>query len=242
MRKRKMGEDGQAMVEFAITFPILLLLVLSIIQIAIMANTAAMVNYAAFCGARTAAVFIPRYDVGGILGLTDDGPNEISYFKKYGKIHLAVAMALAPVSPPFSEVGLNIPGISFFAGILNGLYSSIPSGAFGDIANGFDRFTYAYIATSGVDFGQSGVLIGDEPHDLDAGTGSDLANRGDITIRVKYLMNLRIPVANACLSQFRQFLIANLLAGGREHFWMLEGLCTIQNEGACIDSDYQVDQ
>lgn len=242
MRQRKLGEDGQAMVEFAISFPILLILVLSIIQIAIMANTSAMVNYAAFCGARSAAVFLPRYDTGGLMGFVDEGPNEISYFKKYAKIHLAVAMAMTPVSPPFSQVGVNIPGISFFASFLNSLYSSVPSGVFGDIADGFDRFTYAYIATLGLDFGQSGILIGDDPHDLHSGTGDTVTNRGDITVRVKYLMNLRIPVANAVLSEFKWYLLANLLAGGREHFWILEGVCTLPNEGQCIDSDYQVNQ
>lgn len=242
MRKRTMGDDGQAMVEFAITFPILLLLVLSIIQIAIMANTSAMVNYAAFCGARSAAVFLPQYSVGGLMGFVDDDPNVISPFKKYAKIHLAVAMALAPVSPPFSEVGLAIPGINIFAGFLGSLYGGIPPGVFGDMADGFDRFTYAYLATLGLDFGQSGVLIGDDPHDLYSGTGDSVTDRGDITVRVKYLMNLRIPVANAVLSQFKWYLIANLLAGGQAHFWVLEGVCTLPNEGEVGDPDYQVNQ
>lgn len=242
MRRRNMGEEGQAMVEFAITFPILLLLVLSIIQIAIMANTAAMVNYASFCGARSAAVFLPRYSTGGVTGMIDDGPNKISSFKKYAKIHLAIAMALAPVSPPFSKVAINIPGIGIFASFLSSLYSAVPAGVFGDLANGFDRFTYAYVATLGLDFGQSGVFIGNDPHNLDSGTGKSLPDRGDITIRVKYLMNLQIPVANAVLAQFKWYLLANLLSGGYEHFWVMEGVCTLPNEGKCLSSNYEVQQ
>lgn len=49
--------SGQSLVEAAIAFPILLLAILGIMQMALLHNAEAMVRYAAFCAARTAIVF-----------------------------------------------------------------------------------------------------------------------------------------------------------------------------------------
>ncbi len=59
---RSLGKDegGQAMTEFAIVFPVVFILVLVFIQAFVLLATRHMVNYAAFCAARSAIVFYPE--------------------------------------------------------------------------------------------------------------------------------------------------------------------------------------
>ena len=59
-KRTQKGESGQAMVEFAVVFPVLFLLFLTILQTAMLLTARQMVNYAAFCSARSAIVWIPE--------------------------------------------------------------------------------------------------------------------------------------------------------------------------------------
>ena len=78
--KYKNYEDGQAMVEFVISFPILLLLFFVIIQAGLLYIARHITNYAAFCAARTAIVQIP------------DNPDE-----SLNKIERSAAIACIPI-------------------------------------------------------------------------------------------------------------------------------------------------
>ena len=81
MRRRRLGQDGQAMVEFAITFPILLAVIMAILQLALMYNAKTMCNYAAFVGARSGVVFLPRHDWNPILPLPTFGnANQVNWW------------------------------------------------------------------------------------------------------------------------------------------------------------------
>jgi Flp pilus assembly pilin Flp len=53
------GDNGQAMTEFVLAFPVMLLTILIIFQMSLLFIGHFMLNYAAFCAARTAAVWIP---------------------------------------------------------------------------------------------------------------------------------------------------------------------------------------
>jgi len=55
--KIRRDQAGQAMTEFVIAFPVLLLLVLAIIQLALLYNAKQVVTYASFMAARSAAVY-----------------------------------------------------------------------------------------------------------------------------------------------------------------------------------------
>ena len=57
------GERGQALVEYAIVFPIQLMMTLAIIQLAQIFVAKQVVEYAAFCGARANLVGLPETDV-----------------------------------------------------------------------------------------------------------------------------------------------------------------------------------
>lgn len=56
-RKIRQDQAGQAMTEFIIAFPVLLLFILAIIQLALLYNAKQVVTYAAFMAARSTAVY-----------------------------------------------------------------------------------------------------------------------------------------------------------------------------------------
>ena len=82
---RRFGKDegGQAMTEFVIVFPVVFILVLVFIQTFLLLATRHMVNYAAFCAARSAIVFYP-----------EEGKDEAE-----NKAKRAAVIALIAVSP-----------------------------------------------------------------------------------------------------------------------------------------------
>ncbi len=53
----KKDENGQAMVEFVVVFPVVFLLCLVIMQTFLLLSARQVVNYAAYCAARSAIVF-----------------------------------------------------------------------------------------------------------------------------------------------------------------------------------------
>jgi len=97
------GEDGQAMTEFVLAFPVLLLSILIIFQMSLLYAGHFMLNYAAYCAVRTAVVWIPQDmtedDTGG-------GENTLNLSgektAKLDKIKNAARFACAPISPPMS--------------------------------------------------------------------------------------------------------------------------------------------
>ncbi len=116
-RKVKLGEDGQALLEFALTFPILLTLVTLIMQFALVFNGTALVRYAAYNAARSAAVHLP-------LNGNNGGDSAVQ-----SKARMAAAWSMAPVSPRAS------------GGIFGGLPGNIGNIGGLDIA---DRLLYAW--------------------------------------------------------------------------------------------------
>jgi Flp pilus assembly protein TadG len=56
-RRLSRDTDGQAMLEAVIAFPVLLVFVLVIMELSMLYNAKQLANYAAFCAARTAAVY-----------------------------------------------------------------------------------------------------------------------------------------------------------------------------------------
>jgi len=93
-------EQGTSELEFALAFPIFLVSVLITIQIALLLNAQLVVDYAAFCAARSAAVWVPQ-------DLPDEPPNSIasdeeSSAEKRTRIRRAAAVATLAVSPRLS--------------------------------------------------------------------------------------------------------------------------------------------
>ena len=58
-KELRKDENGQAMVEFVVVFPVVFLLCLVIMQTFLLLSARQVVNYAAYCAARSAIVFFP---------------------------------------------------------------------------------------------------------------------------------------------------------------------------------------
>lgn len=97
------GQGGASAVEMVLLLPLLLALLLTILQVALIVQAKFVVNYAAFCAARSAIVTIPAkvQGVGGVeernrLNLrSNDSP-------KMGMIHRAAALPCVAISPAWS--------------------------------------------------------------------------------------------------------------------------------------------
>src|SRR5207248_2939927 len=93
-------ERGTSELEFALAFPIFLVSVLITVQIALLLNAQLIVDYAAFCAARSAAVWVPQ-------DLPDEPPNAIasddeSSSEKRARIRRAALVATLTVAPRLS--------------------------------------------------------------------------------------------------------------------------------------------
>jgi len=102
-------QSGTSAVEFVLVLPVLTVLLLMILQIALVVQAKFVVNYAAFCAARSAIVLIPQ-DVSG------DGPfeprNRLGDPERSNKVEIvqrAAAFPLTSISP--------LPGVSAVRGL-----------------------------------------------------------------------------------------------------------------------------
>ena len=99
--------SAQAMVEFAIVAPILLIIIFGIMELALMFNAYQQVHYAAFVAVRSAIVTIPEaYPKGPDEDREDPYlmAQEGSKTPKRNAMELAAEIAMIPVSSPISGV------------------------------------------------------------------------------------------------------------------------------------------
>jgi Flp pilus assembly protein TadG len=96
------GERGVSAIETMLLLPTLLVILLTIFQIALVVQAKFVVNYAAFCAVRAAIVFIPTKEAA-----PEDAENAIKRSDpdspKMTKIRHAAAFACIAVSPRFSS-------------------------------------------------------------------------------------------------------------------------------------------
>ena len=140
-----LGESGQAMTEVVVSFPVLLITTLILMQLALMYQAKNVVTYAAFSAVRAAIVWIPaESDTEGKHQLNVDTGEKID------KIQQAAAMACVPISPAASTVleGLPVIGdlIADAFDAFSGMLSSFGlAGSYADAA--LQRFAYSAVAT-----------------------------------------------------------------------------------------------
>ena len=101
--------DGSSELEFALALPIFLLSVLTTVQVALMVNARLIVDYATFCAARAAVVWLPqntRTEPPFVLL-----PVESDQSEKRARIERAARLAVLPISPRISRFrfGLSLP-------------------------------------------------------------------------------------------------------------------------------------
>lgn len=187
-RRPVLGEAGQAMTEVAISFPILLITTLILMQLALMFQARNIVTYAAFSAARAAIVWIPAEN--GV-----EGPNQINESgEKFEKIQQAAAMACIPISPRATTVLGPVPflgdiiaqsSVAFTALVsVFGLPSSYAS-------NALERYAYSSIATSVLLYRatENGFVDG-------FGEWTYPRDPADVAVEVRHNFYLSIPVVN----------------------------------------------
>ncbi len=185
-----LGESGQAMTEVAVSFPILLITTLILMQLALLYQAKNVVTYAAFAATRAGMVGSPGVAHGGghhtMKG--EGGP-------KYDKVHQAAALACVPISPRASVV---LDGMPFLGDLLNAAMPAfdILGSALGlpgnHISNGLERYAFSTFATQ-VTFYQ-GTEDGLEEASDDA-TWAYPAGP-DVGVRVTHRYYLPIPLVN----------------------------------------------
>jgi hypothetical protein len=97
----RLGDRGTSELEFALALPFFLISVLTTVQMALMVNAALVVDYAAFCAARSAAVWVPQT-------LPDEPANtmadpEQNDSEKWRRIRGAATIACTPIAPRLSQ-------------------------------------------------------------------------------------------------------------------------------------------
>lgn len=140
-----LGESGQAMTEVAVSFPVLLITTLILMQMALMYQAKNVVTYAAFSAVRAAIVWIPAQSDTEGKHMLDIGGGD-----KLDKINQAAAMACVPISPRAGLVLESLPFVGDLIADAFGAFSSFMAtfgmaGEYTDAA--LQRFVYSSYAT-----------------------------------------------------------------------------------------------
>ena len=186
--RRPTGEDGTALLEFALVLPIALMLVLLMVQSALLMAGNLCVHYSAFCAVRAAIVVVPA-------DYTDAGepPNVvISGGKKMLSIEQAALWALLPISSGSSEISIDADATVLADGLVQ--FFSRSGGDVPAWASNTDRLarrmTYADLYTS--------VTLA-EPTEEDDGSYGE---REDLVVSVNHTYYLGVPYAARIFSKF----------------------------------------
>jgi len=97
----RLDDWGTSELEFALALPVFLVSVLTAVQMALMVNGMLVVDYAAFCAARSAVVWVPQ-------ALPDEPANTIADpeqndSEKWRRIRGAATIACTPIAPRLSQ-------------------------------------------------------------------------------------------------------------------------------------------
>jgi len=200
LRRRQLGEQGQAMTEFAISFPVVLITTLILIQLALMYQARNVVTYAAFAGARAAIVWIPaEAENEGKHQINTDGG------EKWSKIHQAASLACVPISPRASVVLAGMPGVGGMLGDVFGAFSGMMSGLglTGEyLDSGLQRYAYSTFATEVTLYKASNNGFEEQSGNVTWNYPTD----ADVAVRVRHRYYLPIPVVNRFIGDEWSFL------------------------------------
>jgi len=189
-RSLAIGTRGQAMAEFAISFPIVLITTLILMQLALMYQAKNVVTYAAFSAARAAIVYIPSEHGGEAKhAINVDGG------EKYDKVAQAAALACVPISPRASVV---LDGLPFVGSIISSAFSTFSQmmsglGIAGEyVDSALQRYAYSTFAT--------GVrLYKADENGMEEQSGNAQWNwpqESDVGVMVEHRFYLAIPLVN----------------------------------------------
>jgi hypothetical protein len=192
--RRSLGQRGTAELEFALAMPVFLVSVLTTVQIALMVNAELVVDYAAFCAARSAAVWVPQ-DTGSepANSVGDEGS------EKWTRIKHAATISVLPIAPRMSTFlfGFFGPGPSASAPIDSGALARLASAADVQRGAGIDYFRLGRDVVDKFLYADQYTTV----ELLDASGRVARAFPGDspITARVTHKFEMNVPLAGHLL-------------------------------------------
>jgi hypothetical protein len=180
--------------EFALAFPVFLMCVLVTVQIALMVNATLIVDYAAFCAARSAAVWLPQ-SLGGREPANTIEPHEdwswMPDSQKWARVHGAATLAVIPISPRLTRFRFGLEGRPLPRTLNPSYLEALAGAADARVRGGFsarqvalavlDKWPYAYYYTN-VDL-------------LDAAGHVASQFQGTVTARVTHNFEMAVPFA-----------------------------------------------
>ncbi len=190
---RRLDQLGTSEMEFTLAFPFFLMMVLTTIQMALLINGTLIVDYAAFCAARSAIVWIPQ-DTPGESANTVANPEQNSS-EKWTRIRRAATLACVPISPRASSfLGFRLP---IGAG-------AIDAGGIGDVAQaggGSDNgVNYARLSLDVIDKWPYASLYTDVALlGADGNARTQFAAGSPVTARVTYRFYMNVPFGGSAL-------------------------------------------
>lgn len=237
-KRKKMDDSGQALVEFIIIFPTILVITTCIIQVAMMKTAKMLVNYAAFNATRSAIVWIPmsisedtwffgerdyespaneiindfdernekmnRIRRAAQLSLLPAGSSHHSFFSTfqvsgYNEEHPGEDEDYSGAYPMFDESGVldyfPDPVRQAFVGVLFSLGDLVSETTLQAIAR-----RYAY-----VNFFSKVAFLDRSGNEQEEFT---IEQREPLTVEVRLLYHLRIPLANAIIGKHLDYEMA----------------------------------
>jgi hypothetical protein len=205
------GEDGSAVLEFALVLPIALTIVLVMVQAALLMGGTLCVNYSAYCAARSAVVHIPADRS------PSEPPNELLGEEQSGKhqrIRMAAVWPLVAVSSGSEDVPAGDDGgLIAAADRLFALYGHDTPGWIDDrIAR---KLSYARRYTS--------VEVAPPAE------GTTYGENEDIHVTVRHTFCMSVPYAGWLLAKIAGG--TELPIGDGEYGMEMEAVCTLTNEG-----------
>jgi len=201
LRVRPLGVSGTAEMEFVLAFPMFVATLMVTAQVALMINATLIVDYAAFCAARSAAVWLPQNLSAREPANTIEAHEDYTWMarsEKWRRIHRAAVMAAIPISPRASRFTF---GIDFSKAeplpITGDTLQSLASKADAQLRYGatigqitlavLDKWPYAYLGTNVDLLDASGHVAGKFD--------------GTVTARVTHNFEMAVPYAGPLLGK-----------------------------------------
>jgi hypothetical protein len=222
-RPRPGSEDGTAIIEFALIFPILLIVAMLLAQSSLLMGGYLCVNYASYTAARAAVVVVPENLAGeprNYVALLEGSASE-----KLARIHRAAAWAVLPVSNG-SYAGRS----PYDAALVENLrevylqYGLEPPHWVGDriaaqLGYAEDHTTVELSPPDNPDY----------LREADEGFLQFYAPREDLTVRVRHDLYLSVPYADRILAELDADHAVDL--GEGKYALRVDIPCTLSNEG-----------
>lgn len=217
-------QNGTATIEFALVFPIILFLGLTLAQVTLLMVGNYFVHYAAFAAARSAIVVVPvDYEIGG------EPRNVIDSDPRSGKlrvIHEAAALALVPVAGQLDSADIDVsPFVEGLAGHFASYGQSEPNWVDRLAAN---RLRYAFMNTQ-VMLNEP-LVFGDEVEFVPLIGVHEFGPRDPITVHVEHQLHLSVPFARVFFADGPVY----VAGGAQSAYALVEARATLTNQG--IDS------